>query len=289
MWRRNKMASNLEARSILQGLFDKWNGKSKEVINEAKVEDVQTTIITQPPKLYKLTYGKQGGDRYQVKFGNYHLCTCYTYEKEQVEEDFNNYKMGGYSTSEIAKYLKSKYNLRNKRHKEYSFTRGRGKKQATGRTVAFNYSFDGRLHEVCHCRNHYKTKAKVVEHCRELVSQGKSLEEVRIIMRPLYSSNKKNSLRYIEQKQKKVDVPEAPMRWNSNGRLLFYGNDTNLTPYNLDVICSLHANYDNPFTFGDYVLQNLPRALPSAVFYLCENYDMIPKLSSEGKKILDKR
>lgn len=283
------MASNLEARSILQGLFDKWNGKSEEVINEAKVEDVQTAIIAQPPKLYKLTYGKQGGDRYQVKFGNYHLCTCYTYEKEQVEEDFNNYKMGGYSTSEITKYLKSKYNLQNKRHKEYSFTRCRGKKQSTGRTVVFNYRFDGRLHGVCHCRNHYKTKAKVVEHCRELVSQGKSLEEVRIIMRPLYSSNKKNTLRYIEQKQKKVDVPEAPMRWNSNGRLLFYGKETNITPYNLDIICSLHANYDNPFTFGDYVLQNLPRALPSAVFYLCENYDMIPKLSSEGKKILDKR
>ena len=79
------------------------------------------------------------------------------------------------------------------------------------------------------------------------------------------------------------------MKWDKKGRLLFYGEDTNLTPYNLDVICSLHANYDNPFTFGDYVLQNLPRALPSAVFYLCENYEMIPDLSKEGKQIMDKR
>ena len=287
------MIRNVEARNILQGLFDKWNGKSEKVVNEAKVEDVQTAIIAQPPKLYKLTYGKQGGDRYQVKFGNYHLCTCYTYEKEQVEEDFNNYKIGGYSTSEIAKYLKSKYNLQSKRHKEYSFTRGRGKKQSTGRTVVFNYRFDGRLHEVCHCRNHYKTKAKVVEHCRELVSQGKSLEEVRTIMRPLYSSNKKNTLRRMEQKQKKVEEVKEPkpLEWSDKGELLFNGLHSGLLPSNVAMIQTLHANHSNPFIFADYVCQNLPEARPSVINYICMNYDEIPfnDLIKEGMEIMDKQ
>ena len=112
-----------------------------------------------------------------------------------------------------------------------------------------------------------------------LIKQNKDFDFIRFI----------DSKRSRNPKPKKIKTPKAPMRWDEKGELLFHNVKTNLTPYNLDVICSLHANYDNPFTFGDYVLQNLPRALPSAVFYLCENYDMIPKLSSEGKKILDKR
>lgn len=278
------MASNLEARSILQGLFDKWNGKSKEVVNEVKVEDVQTTITSQPSKIYDLTFyrHKENRGRYQVRFGSYNVCSCYDYERDQVEKDFNKYKLGGYSTLETANALKLKYNLNKIPGKEYSFTKASSRPNA--KTILFNYRIDGKMRQICYCRNHYKTKEKVLNHCRELVSQGKSFEEIRAIMKPVYSSRKDITLKNMED-----NAPKAPLKWDSNGRLLFYNTDTNLTPYNLDVICSLHANYDNPFTFGDYVLQNLPRALPSAVFYLCENYDMIPKLSSEGKKILDKR
>ena len=203
------MASNLEARSILQGLFDKWNGKSEEVIKEAKVEE---TIL--PLNLIRVGNHRTKDGRLRINLG---------------------------------------------------------------------FNLDGKQYVVSSCWPNDESKFK--REYKKLVKQGKSLGDIKEEL------NKKYSLRYAHNKQfvKEVNLPKAPMKWNKKGRLLFYGEDTNLTPYNLDVICSLHANYDNPFTFGDYVLQNLPRALPSAVFYLCENYDMIPKLSSEGKKILDKR
>ncbi len=196
------MASNLEARNILQGLFDKWNKPSEE----------KQTVST-PQELYQLSFYKNGKDRIMAKFGSVYLCTCEQDEKDKVVSDFNKYKKGGYSTLDIKRKLREDYSL----------------------------------------------------------------------------SPSESGKRGGKPKHKKKVVPQAPMKWTDNGKLLFYGKETNITPYNLDIICSLHANYDNPFTFGDYVLQNLPRALPSAVFYLCENYDMIPKLSSEGKKILDKR
>ena len=144
------MIRNVEARNILQGLFDKWNGKSEEVINEANVEDVQTTIIAQPPQLYKLKFYKSSNpDRYYAKFGDYHLCCCYGNERKKVEDDFNKYKLGGYSSFECAQALKSKYNLVKHGTEDYSFVN-----EGSKTTVLFKYRFDGKLQKICYCKKH---------------------------------------------------------------------------------------------------------------------------------------
>ena len=83
------MATNVEARNILQGLFNKWNGKSEE-----KVEDVQTTIMAQPTKLYNLRFKVgtkcSGGRRLDAYFGNVYLCPCWKEEKEESKPDARN-------------------------------------------------------------------------------------------------------------------------------------------------------------------------------------------------------
>lgn len=276
------MIRNMEARNILQGLFDKWNGKSDEVINEAKVEDVQTTIIAQPPKLYKLNFVKSSNcnGRWRCNFQNINVCSCYEWEKEQVESDFNQYKLGGYSTKETIEALKRKYNIKNR--KEYSFIKN-GKK-----TSVFYYKFENKLQPVCSCKTHYKTKEKVVKHCRELVDEGKSLDEIRSIMRPIYSSKKRT-----KKQPKLAETPKeketCSLNWNNKGELLFDGESTGIYPSSLNVIQTLHINYSNPFTFADYVCQNLPQARPSVINYICMNYENIPfnDLVKEGMRIMD--
>lgn len=287
------MASNLEARSILQGLFDKWNGKSEEVINEAKAKDVPSMIMVEPPTFQLRWYEDKANNRIRAYFGGNYICSTVPSKRYAVEKDFNKHKINGYSTYKIQKILRKKYNKIQVRPSDKRGKKGKGKgcyttdkfsfiRESNSRCL-FRYRFDKKLEDVCRCG--INEKEQIVKDVEDLLNEDYTKTQIKYLLKGKYTSNMKNK----GEKQQKVDVPEAPMRWNSNGRLLFYGKDTNLTPYNLDVICSLHANYNNPFTFGDYVLQNLPKALPSAVFYLCENYDMIPKLSSEGKKILDKR
>lgn len=276
------MIRNVESRNILQGLFNKWQGKDKEVINEAKVEDVQTTIIAQPPKLYQLNFRRSDAcdDRWRVSFKGINVCNCYAYEKEQVENDFNKYKLGGYSTKETIEALKEKYNRKHIR--EYNFYKS-GKK-----TLLFSYTFENKLHPVCSCKNHHKTKEKVLNHCRDLVGQGKSLEEIREIMRPIYSSKKrKQKIKQQKTEEKKQDN----LRWSDNGELLFNGLHSGLLPSNVAMIQTLHANHTNPFIFADYVCQNLPEARPSVINYICMNYDKIPfnDLIKEGMEIIDKQ
>lgn len=287
------MIRNVEARNILQGLFDKWSGKSEEVINEAKAEDVPSMIMVEPPTFQLRWYEDKANNRIRAYFGGNYICSTVPSKRYAVEKDFNKHKINGYSTYKIQKILRKKYNKIQVRPSDKRGKKGKGKgcyttdkfsfiRESNSRCL-FRYRFDKKLEDVCRCG--INEKEQIVKDVEDLLNEDYTKTQIKYLLKGKYTRNMKNK----GEKQQKVDVPEAPMRWNSNGRLLFYGKDTNLTPYNLDVICSLHANYNNPFTFGDYVLQNLPKALPSAVFYLCENYDMIPKLSSEGKKILDKR
>ena len=60
------MATNVEARNILQGLFNKWNGKSEEVIKEAKVE---APLL--PLKLIRIGNHKTKDGRTRINLGFY--------------------------------------------------------------------------------------------------------------------------------------------------------------------------------------------------------------------------
>ena len=284
------MIRNIEARNILQGLFDKWNGKSEEVINEAKVEDVQTTIKVQPPKLYKLRFDKKTkGRRYVARFKQIYICTCYENQKEQVELDFNKYKSGGYSTTETIEALRQKYTIQAPCKEEYFFRKNGNVKN----TIMFYHKIDGKLQYICSCKNNPKTKEKVLKHCKELISDGKSLEEICVIMRPLYSSNKVATQKHLKQIPKKVEEEKEskPLEWSDKGELLFNGLHSGLLPSNVAMIQTLHANHSNPFIFADYVCQNLPEARPSVINYICMNYDEIPfnDLIQEGMEIMDKQ
>ena len=160
------MVTNVEARSILQGLFNKWNGKSEE-----KVEDVQTTIIAQPTKLYHLRFTKNSiknleKRRYTARFGKIGLCQCYEEQFDDVESDFNDLKNKGYSIIEIQDKLKAKYNIPyNKR--DYSNNGGRlgnteytFRKNSNPHRTELWYRFDDILELACYCDKKEKSKER---------------------------------------------------------------------------------------------------------------------------------
>ena len=303
------MIRNVESRNILQGLFNKWQGKDKEVINEAKVEDVQTIVKMQPTKLYNLTFvhsykNRDGRLRLSAYFGEIYLCPCYEDEKEMIEEDFNYLKSKGYDIIKIKDTLSDKYVIDysqrlwgNKSKKrgvgryttnEYSFI-----KIPRSKRVEFKYRVDKKLEKICNCENDDKTKSNIVKECRGLVNSGKTKDEIISDLKPKYAARNDyklpNNVDTLTFNPTFENEEQIPLKWDKGGRLLFYGEPSGITPYGLRIICSLHANSSNPFTFGDYVLQNLPKAKPSAVFYICENYETIPfkELCKEGEDILE--
>ena len=94
-----------------QTIFSDVQEDNKKVINEAKVEDVQTTLMAKPQNIYSLKFYEKENNRCTAWFDKEYLCSCSSNEKEDVESDFNNYKMGGYSKSQIKKELRRKYSL----------------------------------------------------------------------------------------------------------------------------------------------------------------------------------
>ena len=254
------MASNLEARSILQGLFDKWNGKSEEVIKEAKVEDVQTTIKVQPTKLYDLHFVKnyvnpEGRQRFDAYFGKIYLCPCWIEEKEMVEADFNYLKMKGYSILEIRGKLGDKYKIpHNQRHDpikprgafskdKYSF-----RKSTNGRKE-FYYRFDTHLEKVCNCGGTKNEMRCVVKDCKYLIKQGKSKEEVKAFLKKRYNlppgktpGNKTNFKNKQSIHKEAPKVPLANYSWNDRGFLLKNGENTKIVPADFNDIESVLIN-----------------------------------------------
>ena len=240
------MIRNVESRNILQGLFNKWQGKDKEVINEAKVEDVQTTIMVEPPKLYTLTFRKgykdtNGNIRWRAFFGEIYLCPCYDYEKEMVEYDFNHLKRNGLSIVKIQDWLKDKYHLdydmrdysNNKgclSKKEYSFRKTNNPKR-----VELWYRFEKVLELVCQC--YIKEEQQVLKECRKLVSQNKSKEDIRKLLKQKYRISRWDDTPYADK-----IVPLANYSWNDRGFLLKNGENTKIVPADFNDIESVLIN-----------------------------------------------
>ena len=185
-------------------IFNDVQDDSKKVINEAKVEEVQSTLMVKPKNLYSLKFYPQKHNRFSVHSDREYLCSCYINQMQDIENDFNNYKMGGYSDSEIKEELKRKYNIphseagrrggkksrrgvsKNKRNystNEYSFVKHRNR-------LIFSYRFDGALERVCYCANGEKEKA--LSDVRELLKEGYTKEQVKFLLKRKYNRRQTN-------------------------------------------------------------------------------------------------
>ena len=247
------MIRNVESRNILQGLFNKWQGKDKEVINEAKVEDVQTTIMVEPPKLYILEFYKVTEKRWKACFGNYYLCTCYDFEKEKVEADFNFYKIRGFSTSEITGLLRHKYNVTQNKPNSNRGKYGKGKGNYSkdkysfireeNNRVLFRYRFNKRLEDVCRCAK--EDKEQIVEELEDLLMEDYSKTQIKHLLKLKYDGrktrwqNKTNKQSILKEAPK---VPLANYSWNDRGFLLKNGENTKIVPADFNDIESVLIN-----------------------------------------------
>ena len=252
------MIRNVESRNILQGLFNKWQGKDKEVINEAKVEDVQTTIMVEPPKLYILEFYKVTEKRWKACFGNYYLCTCYDFEKEKVEADFNFYKIRGFSTSEITGLLRHKYNVTQNKPNSNRGKYGKGKGNYSkdkysfireeNNRVLFRYRFNKRLEDVCRCAK--EDKEQIVEELEDLLMEDYSKTQIKHLLKLKYDGRKTRWLKdNVNKNSNKQSIPnEAPIvplanySWNDRGFLLKGAVNTHIVPADFNDIESVLAN-----------------------------------------------
>lgn len=291
------MIKNVEARNILQGLFDKWNGKSEEVINEAKAEDVPSIIMVEQPLFQLRWYEDKANNRIRAYFGGNYICSTVPSKRYAVEKDFNKHKINGYSTHKIQKILRKKYNKIQVRSSDKRGKKGKGKgcyttdkfsfiRESNSRCL-FRYRFDKKLEDVCRCG--INEKEQIVKDVEDLLNEDYTKTQIKYLLKGKYTSNMKNK----GEKQQKVEEEKdpKPLEWSDKGELLFNGLHTGLLPSNVAMIQTLHANHSNPFIFADYVCQNLPEARPSVINYICMNYDEIPfnDLINEGMEIMDKQ
>ena len=236
------MIKNVEARNILQGLFDKWNGKSKEVVNEAKVEDVQTTIMQQPT-LFSLTFKRKGRNVIYAYYDDVLICKGYLKDQPQIQTDFNDLKLKGYSTTDIQKELSNNYLKRKSVKKSQlplKLVRVGNHKTKDGR-IRINlgfYSNDRRQIIVGTCWPNEEKKFK--NNYKKLVKAGKSLDFIKGKLSEnynlKYSANKQSFLKEAPK------IPLANYSWNDRGFLLKDGINTKIVPADFNDIESVLAN-----------------------------------------------
>ena len=177
-----------------------FNDVQDKVMNEAKVEEVQTTLMAKPQNIYLLKFYPQRYNRCSVHYGREYLCSCYNYQKDDVQNDFNNYKFEGYSTSEVQQRLKSKYNIPHseagrrggkiggkiggKKSRVNMFNNGVYSFSKHNTRLLFNYRFDKNLERVCFCG--FKEKDKVLNDCEALLNEGYTKDQIKFLLKNKY-------------------------------------------------------------------------------------------------------
>lgn len=262
---------------------------------EVEAQETLPTIVL-PVAENRASFQKQSfsDDRHRF-FYNFdgrrdYVCSVFADEKEDAVRFLEGQLMRGMDKESIVLNCRERYNLRRRKQpstvkdsaeednnngKDFSFSSKRN-----GR-VKFNYRFDYNLEFVSWCKD--TEKDQILKECRELIADGIDKEDAVLLLRGKYQK--------AYPRKMQSDKPNgAVLTWDDKGELLFKGNRTKITPSQMNMICTLHINHDNPFTFADYVLQNLPNASVLAVSYICTHYDEIPfsELVKEGMKIAEK-
>ena len=265
-------------------------------------ETLQHSIIIDPLQpngkkgmvfsLYSFQKQKNSNDRYRFfyRFGarREYVCSVFDNQKDDVITFVEQKIREGMEKEDIKKSCRERFSLRKRkikdspspstekaRLKDFSFSSKRN-----GR-IKLYYRFEKNLEFVSWCKDIPSERIGILKECRELVATGKEKDFIITFLRSKYQ-------RQYDKNSKKSE--SEVLTWSPSAELLYNGNPTRITPSQLNMICTLHASHENPFTCADYVLQNLPSASVLAISYICTNYDSIDfsALVSQGMQVAEK-
>ena len=266
------------------GYFMGKLGKKDEKVSENETNLSLDPLENGEEKAYSfVAFYVKGRYRFFYKFDTRkeYVCAVFENQKKEVLSYVEEQIALDKDKEEIKKVCRKMFSRKRKVktakkpiRKEYSF-----RKTSDEGRVSFQYRFGKNLEKVCRCSDDKDTRVWIVEDCRNYLQEGYNKEECIDMLRA----------KYQRPYPRKIKKNNRVLTWSGDGELLYYGNPTRISPHQLNMICTLHSNHSNPFTFADYVMQNLPNASVIAISYICTNYSNIlfDELVSEGMHLLN--